>query len=391
MASNTNCTAPKRKLSMTSIANSTVSSLDTSISDTIDNDPDVLARREKNIRYGKNTEDYKRYVQLIPKRKRISGSPRTPIKEMKYSRRQWDGLIKHWKLRLHNWERDSKGVESNPTFSTPKRQKTSCDRRSACNNIISPVHPPVRAFGDMLPPSIKMMVSKDEDDEQDEKENIDTEVIDWSKPSDFPRIMDWSKDCETSEDESDLDVSQVNECTYSDAVKAPVANISVREQQPTENKNEQTQTPEVVESHENINCSQSNTESKSDILTQFLENLSKNDHGDVGLQNDGNNVEKDEPKGNSNGNIASDAESSKMIPEEEGTVYKCISLVEAISAFDDKTYNEDEDEDYLPPEERGLKLEEIGLDASDDDSDSEPETLFYRIVQENQPYRSKKI
>lgn len=39
----------KRKLSMTSIANSTVSSIDTSISDTIENesDPNVLARREK--------------------------------------------------------------------------------------------------------------------------------------------------------------------------------------------------------------------------------------------------------------------------------------------------------------------------------------------------------
>merc|ERR1719262_1963799 len=46
---------------------------------------------------------------------------------------------------------------------------------------------------------------------------------------------------------------------------------------------------------------------------------------------------------------------------EEGMVYKCISLVEAIAAFDNETYNEEEDEDYLTPKERDMKLiQEVG-------------------------------
>merc|ERR1711890_134469 len=58
--------------------------------------------------------------------------------------------------------------------------------------------------------------------------------------------------------------------------------------------------------------------------------------------------------------ISSDSESSNMLPE-EGMVYKCVSLVEAIAAFDDETYNEEEDKDYLTPKERDLKLiQEIG-------------------------------
>merc|ERR1712080_188497 len=53
-------------------------------------------------------------------------------------------------------------------------------------------------------------------------------------------------------------------------------------------------------------------------------------------------------------------ENSNMLPE-EGMVYKCVSLVEAIAAFDDETYNEEEDKDYLTPKERDLKLiQEIG-------------------------------
>merc|ERR1712059_77992 len=61
-------------------------------------DEGVLDRREKQISYGKNTVDYDRYSELVLKTDRTDTMPRTPNKHRKYSRRQWDGLVKNWKL-----------------------------------------------------------------------------------------------------------------------------------------------------------------------------------------------------------------------------------------------------------------------------------------------------
>jgi len=66
-------------------------------------DADVLARRQKQIDYGKNSVAYDNYVNKVPKDKRSFNLPRTPDKNLKYSRRQWDGLIKAWKLQIHSW------------------------------------------------------------------------------------------------------------------------------------------------------------------------------------------------------------------------------------------------------------------------------------------------
>jgi len=61
----------------------------------------VLARREKQLDYGKNTSDYDTYLKHVPREARTSRMPRTPDRFKKYSRRQWDGMVKAWKLNIH--------------------------------------------------------------------------------------------------------------------------------------------------------------------------------------------------------------------------------------------------------------------------------------------------
>merc|ERR1719470_169525 len=67
----------------------------------METDEDVLNRREKQISYGKNTVDYDRYTELVARADRKDRMPRTPNKNRKYGRRQWDGLVKKWKQQIH--------------------------------------------------------------------------------------------------------------------------------------------------------------------------------------------------------------------------------------------------------------------------------------------------
>jgi len=63
----------------------------------------VLQRRKKQIKYGKNTEDYTTYIQKVPKNDRSSEMPRTPDIHKIYSRRRWDDKVRKWKIYIHKF------------------------------------------------------------------------------------------------------------------------------------------------------------------------------------------------------------------------------------------------------------------------------------------------
>ncbi|XP_070541104.1 histone RNA hairpin-binding protein-like isoform X1 [Ptychodera flava] len=64
-------------------------------------DEEVLARRQKQIDYGKNTAAYWTYVKQLPRSKRSKHHPKTPSKYQVCSRRSFDAQVKNWKKQLH--------------------------------------------------------------------------------------------------------------------------------------------------------------------------------------------------------------------------------------------------------------------------------------------------
>ena len=65
-----------------------------------------LKQRQKQIDIGKQSDSYKKYLQLVPKckrrfRGRIPVDPRTPDITQKCSKRSFDGQLKVWKRQIH--------------------------------------------------------------------------------------------------------------------------------------------------------------------------------------------------------------------------------------------------------------------------------------------------
>jgi len=93
----------------------------------VETDKDILARREKQLEYCKKTDDYRAYFDAVPKNHRVEKMPRTPNMTRKYSRRQWDGAVKHWKTHVHTVGREiirnRRGIENENSGSKDVEEK----------------------------------------------------------------------------------------------------------------------------------------------------------------------------------------------------------------------------------------------------------------------------
>ena len=68
-------------------------------------DPHRLNQRQRQIDFGKNTIGYQRLTEAYPVRhKRPKTAPRTPDVHKKCSKRAFDGLVRQWRRRLHEWD-----------------------------------------------------------------------------------------------------------------------------------------------------------------------------------------------------------------------------------------------------------------------------------------------
>jgi hypothetical protein len=110
---------------------------------TKETNPRRLAQRQKQIDFGKNTIGYDRYVAAVPKagRERMSDRhPVTPNKERVYSKRQWDGIVRQWRRRLHTWDADEGGAA--PALFAPRGAAASGARGGAAGAVPPLLSPP---------------------------------------------------------------------------------------------------------------------------------------------------------------------------------------------------------------------------------------------------------
>lgn len=70
----------------------------------IEEDENVLIRRQKDIDYGKNQDIYCEYLQNVNKENRSDMQPWTPDKYEKMTRRNWDKQVRIWRKQLHYWK-----------------------------------------------------------------------------------------------------------------------------------------------------------------------------------------------------------------------------------------------------------------------------------------------
>lgn len=125
-------------------------------------DPAVLLRRQKQIDFGKNTVGYDRYCSMVKREGRTKDHPKTPPKELKYSRRAWDGLIKSWRSRLHFWDPPNENGEPNSLELDDDDDLSSFDSQSVDSLPCTPIQEWKR----------RVKAKHNEEEEDDEEEDF---------------------------------------------------------------------------------------------------------------------------------------------------------------------------------------------------------------------------
>ncbi|KAJ3188292.1 hypothetical protein HDU85_005443 [Gaertneriomyces sp. JEL0708] len=111
---------------------------------TVNSEERRLEQRQKQIDFGKNTLGYQRYIEAIPRHKRKRTDPQTPNKYSKCSKRCWDGLIRHWRRKLHEWDppelkdqahRDDELYEANDSNANTEGPSENMKRSTVSRNL----------------------------------------------------------------------------------------------------------------------------------------------------------------------------------------------------------------------------------------------------------------
>ncbi|KAL0228017.1 hypothetical protein RCL1_004160 [Eukaryota sp. TZLM3-RCL] len=67
----------------------------------VESDPVRINWRIKQIQIGKNTPEYKRYLEEVPVEERCSNHPTTPPLDLKVSKKKWGYIYNNWRRELH--------------------------------------------------------------------------------------------------------------------------------------------------------------------------------------------------------------------------------------------------------------------------------------------------
>ncbi|CAD6194461.1 unnamed protein product [Caenorhabditis auriculariae] len=119
-------------------------------------DEATLQRRAREIEKAKEKPVYVKYTTEIPFKKRIHGiHPRTPNKEINFSRRSWDQQMRQWKRSLYTWAGEEPSDSVNTSFcSYTSEESAASDSKVNLENV--PVfanidlHVPVRPETDTM-------------------------------------------------------------------------------------------------------------------------------------------------------------------------------------------------------------------------------------------------
>lgn len=101
-------------------------------------DPHRLRQRQKQIDYGKNTLGYDRYIQQVPKERRRRTDPRTPDIHARISTKRFNGLVRAWRRRLHEFDPQDSTVGA--SSSSPSSFSSSLSLTSPSSTVGAPTY-----------------------------------------------------------------------------------------------------------------------------------------------------------------------------------------------------------------------------------------------------------